>query len=1105
MGAAALTLLALSDPRAIAAAPDFAREVRPILEKHCFSCHGPDKHKSGYRLDVRDVALKGGDSGKPAIVPHDAKASPLIRFVSGEEKELLMPPKGERLDAGQIALLKRWIDAGAPWPEGVGLGKLEDKRDHWSLKPLTNPAPPATRNKSWAQSKIDQFILARLTKSGLKPAPEADRVTWLRRVSFDLVGLPPSPEQVQAFVKDGRRDAYERVVDELLESPRYGECWAQHWLDVVRYADTHGFEVNTERPNAWPYRDYVIDAFNHDTPYDRFIREQIAGDALDQDAATGFLVTASVLLPGQIGADDISKRLARQDSLDEIVVNTAQTFLGLSVGCARCHDHKFDPISARDYYSMQSFFAGVEYGDRELRTAEALARQQEAALLRHRVAELENKLARFEPLARAGAIPSRQTNARLNEESFPPLVAKFVRFTIHDANLHPTLGLIEPCVDEFEIFSDEATPRNVALASQGTKVTASGSRTSAIHRLEHINDGKYGNSRSWMADEAGRGWVLFELPEAVRIGKINWSRDREGNFTDRLATAYTLEAGRSLEAMTRLVAVPPLRPAVQASMNTDRFAPRKAKRLRFTIKETNNLEPCIDELEVFDTGSRNVALASAGTTVTSSGDTVVADRHELRQINDGQYGNSRSWMSNEKGKGWVVLEFPSEQMIERVVWGRDREGKFSDRLATSYVIEVADAAGQWRLVADSTDRRAYVPGENISRPAAFSTAGLNTDEASKANALLAEKKALEVKIAVANLGQMAFAGTFRKPDSIHLLNRGDPEQPKEEVSPAVLSVLGSLKLPNEAGEQQRRLKLADWIASPQNPLTARVMVNRIWQGHFGNGIVETPSDFGRNGAKPSHPELLDWLASEFIRSGWSVKHLHRLIVLSATYRQSSVIRNQYSVTSKQSDKRSSGKPNTDSLITDYSKAQQIDSDVRLLWRFPSRRLESEPIRDSMLAVSGKLNLKMGGRGFDLFDNRGGLSGFKPVESFSGDGLRRMIYAHKVRREREAVFGAFDCPDAGQSTARRRESTTPIQALNLFNSRFTLEQTEAFVARVRGDVGDDPMKQIRRVYQLALSRNPSPAEIADVEAVVSSHGLPTLCRALFNSNEFLFIP
>jgi hypothetical protein len=569
--------------------------------------------------------------------------------------------------------------------------------DHWSFQPVEQPAVPEGRAEGWVRNPVDRFILARLERQGLRPSGEADRAAWLRRVSLDLVGLTPSPEEVDRFVRDPARDAYERVVDGLLGSPRYGERWAQHWLDVVRFADTHGFEVNTERPNAWPYRDYVIEAFNADTPYDRFVREQIAGDLLGQDAATGFLVTASVLLPGQIGADDVSKRLARQDALDEIVVNTGQTFLGLSVGCARCHDHKFDPITARDYYSMQAFFAGVEYGDREMRTANS---------------------------------------------------------------------------------------------------------------------------------------------------------------------------------------------------------------------------------------------------------------------------------------------------------------------------------------------------------------------------------------------QMAFAGVFRKPDDIHLLHRGDPEQPKDPVFPAVPVVLGGLKLAREAEESERRRVLADWIADAANPLTARVMVNRIWQGHFGVGLVETASDFGRSGTKPSHPELLDWLATEFVREGWSIKRMHRLIVLSATYRQSS-------------------------RVEPVGAAR--DSDVRWLWRYPSRRMESEVMRDSMLWVSGQLNLSMGGRGFDLFNNRGGLSGFKPVETYSGAGFKRMVYAHKVRREREAVFGAFDCPDAGQSTARRRESTTPIQALNLLNSRFTVEQAEAFGRRVESEVGGDAVRQVERSYALALGRRPTQQELGTVVPVVREHGPAVLARALFNSNEFLFVP
>jgi hypothetical protein len=328
---------------------DFARHVRPILERHCYKCHGEKTQESGLRLDVKQAALKGGDTEGPNIIPEKPVDSSLIRRITSKDEDQVMPPEGNPLSAAEIDVLTRWIREGAVWPDGIDTAKLEDRRDHWSFKPLRVSAD---------ESSIDRFIDIRLAENGLRRSPPADPISWLRRVTFDLNGLPPSLEDVDTFrsmlSKSPDQDsAYRTVVERLLASPRYGERWAQHWLDVVRYADTHGFEVNTERPNAWPYRDYVIRAFNADTPYDRFIKEQIVGDALGQDAATGFLVTASVLLPGQVGKDEPSIRLARQDALDEIVNNIGQTFLGLSVGCARCHDHKFDPITAKDYYSMR--------------------------------------------------------------------------------------------------------------------------------------------------------------------------------------------------------------------------------------------------------------------------------------------------------------------------------------------------------------------------------------------------------------------------------------------------------------------------------------------------------------------------------------------------------------------------------------------------------------------------------------------------------------------------------------------------------------------------------------------------------------------------------
>ncbi len=909
-----------------AAPVDFVREIRPIFEAHCYDCHSGDSRKSGLRLDVKSAAMKGGDNHGPDIAPGKPEESPLVHFLTTDNEDEIMPPKGGPLSSEEIALITRWIAEGAVWPDGIDKVTLEDPADHWSFKPL-QPAP--------ANASIDFFIDAKLAEHGLRRSPPADHATLLRRLSLDLTGLPPSSvigdrSSVNGLLEGRITDHgspitdhdWSLIIDRLLASPHYGERWAQHWLDVVRYADTHGFEVNTERPHAFPYRDYVIDAFNADTPYDRFIREQIAGDALGVDAATGFLVTASVLLPGQIGKDAPSMHLARQDSLDEIVTNIGQTFLGLSVGCARCHDHKFDPISARDYYGMQAFVAGVEYADRELRTPAALAAKEEASAMKREVAEIDRKLLGLVPLAGSGA----------------------------------TRAMVSP------------------------------------------------------------------------------------------------------------------------RQNLERFAPVSAKRVRFTILATNQLEPCIDEFEIFGEPGENLALASRGVEVRSSGDIIVADRHDLKYLNDGRYGNSRSWMGNAIAGSWIEIEFPDITTIDRVIWGRDRNGQFKDRLATSYRLEVAGADGILKTVADSTDRREFKEGAEDKSD--FSTDGLSAVEAAEAKVLRERRDRLEREAKAKDVEILAFAGKFREPDEIRLLRRGDPEQPEDLVPPLVPVALGDLALEPATPEQQRRLALADWIAHPDNPLTARVMVNRIWQGHFGTGLVASPNDFGNNGMPPSHPELLDWLAGEFIRSGWSVKHLHRLIVMSETYRQAA---------------------------TSKPEAAAVDADNRLLWRFPSRRVEAEVLRDSILAVSGTLNLKRQGRGFDLFDKRGGLSGFNPVESPTGEGLRRMIYAHKVRREPEAVFGAFDCPDAGQAVGQRRESTTPIQALNLFNSRFVLDQSSALGERVAKETGDKMEDRIRHAYRLVLFRQPSAEEIAEAAPAVAEHGINVLARALFNSSEFVMLP
>jgi hypothetical protein len=780
---AAVVIVCLCDAAAraaVAAPPDFVHDIRPLLEKHCSACHAGEEAKSGLRLDLRAAAFEGGDGWGPAIVPGKADESPLVQFARGDDPDLRMPPKESDvppLAAADIARLVEWVNTGAIWPEGIDTATVVDKTDHWAFKPVRRAAVPPVGQTAWPQNDIDRFILARLEAEGLEPAPEADRRAWLRRATFDLTGLPPTPAEVAQFFADTSPGAHERVLERLLESPRYGERYAQHWLDVVRYADTHGYEVNTERPNAWPYRDYCIAAFNADVPYDRFVREQIAGAEPGKEASTGFLVTAAVLLPGQIGKDEPSMRAARQDALNDIIVNATDTVLGLTVGCARCHDHKFDPVTARDYYALQACFAGVHYGARALETPAAVALRDELATARKQIVAIDCELGRDQPAA-------------------------------------------EP--------------------------------------------------------------------------------ESEGS------------------------------------------------------------------------------------------------------------------------------------------------------------------------------------------------AGVSADDLARVTTLEKEKAALQRRVNTLERDSAVFAGIFKKPHPVHLLSRGDAEQPKEEVAPASIAmfagVVAPISLAPDAPDFDRRQALAAWLTDPQHPLPARVMVNRIWQWHFGTGLVDTPNDLGRNGSKPSHPDLLDWLADEFVASGWSVKHMHRLIMGSATFRQASTV-------------------NPAGLAK--------DAEGRLLWRFSPRRLEAETIRDTMLAVSGRLNLEMGGPGFDVFASRGGLSGFPPIETFDASGRRRMIYAHKVRMEWDAVFGAFDCPDAGQSMPRRRQSTTPIQALNLFNSPFTMDEAGAFAARIEADVAKEPAaatsagdavrRQIDRAFELAFTRLPDAIETRATEAIVREHGLPTLCRVIFNSNEFVFVP
>ena len=972
----------------------------------------------------------------------------------------------------------------------------EDARNHWAFRPLATVHPPAGH-----RHPVDAFIRTRLQQAGFAPAAPADSLTLLRRLHLDLHGLPPSPADHRAFEqalqdRKNRNEVSAQLIDRLLASPRYGERWAQHWLDLVRYADTHGFEVNTERSNAWPYRDYVIRALNEDRPYDQFIFEQLAGDSIGEDAATGFLVASAVLLPGQIGKDEASKRLARQDSLDEMIVATGDTFLGLSIGCARCHDHKFDPVSLRDYYAMQAFFAGVDYGERPLRNP---AVAEELAAQRRELAVLHKRLADVEPLASTTRTividdedPQRTSHLRKKNGhgTNPPGKGRGYRDDPGSASHMPNLSSGRytwwdnaPGQDVFTWNPDTAGEFRVWI-SWG--VHGSGVHTRDARYVLDL-DGDLMTQSDQREIARADQYYFAGVNDGESEKKPLWSGFRDaGVHRLRAESRVILRGGETGTGITADVLLlqrgdpdrdhPALRSPVDPRRNAEHFPPVEAKFVRFTSHatiENNKHEPCLDELEIFAAASgANVALDG---TPTSSGNYSGGDLHKLEHINDGRYGNGRSWISNQAGKGWVQIELREPAVINRIVWGRDREENYTDRLSHRYTIEVAREPGEWQTIAHSEDRAP------IGTP--FDSAGallrkLPGHAAQTVRRDLGALTKVESRIARLASRQMVYAGKFRPPDTTHVLHRGDPEQKLERVTPAIPPALGELALPRETTEQERRVALARWIA--QSPLAARVMANRVWQFHFGQGLVETPSDFGMNGAPPSHPALLEWLAGELVRGKWSLKNLHRIILTSATYQQSNRI--------------------------DLA-AQIVDRECRLLWRFPSRRLEAEAIRDSILAVNGELNLEMGGPGFNFFKSRGGLDGFPIVESFAEDGLRRMIYAHKVRMERVPVFGAFDCPDAGQATPRRSQATTAIQALNLFNSKFVMEQAARFAARVQSDLHGrgSITEEVHHSFLLAFGRGPTPRELASSSRLVAEHGLTTLCRVLYNSNEFLFLP
>ena len=1089
-------------------APEFDREVAPLLARRCLECHSGGEPEGGLKLSERTAALAGGDSGA-AISPGNSAESLLWQRVSQGE----MPPT-KPLPEEEQRVIKEWIDTGAEW----GTDPIDpfrystEKRaglDWWSLQPIVRPRVPQVSAGFDVRMPVDAFIAARLDAAGLTASPSADRTTLIRRLYLDVLGLPPSPEEMDAFMADDAPDAWERLVERVLASPHYGERWARHWLDVVRFAESHGFETNVERPYAYHYRDYVIRSFNSDKPYDEFMFEQLAGDAAGVDAATGFIVGGAY--DRVKGLDPLLGLMQRQDELTDMVNTPGTAFLGLTLGCARCHNHKFDPVTQGDFYSLQAVFAGVQHDDRRVARGLSAYEHERVTELTHEQAELSAELQRLvpHPVSRDTLIIDDEDASRVE------LLADIAG---HGVNPNGS-GRGEA--------RDAGGPGRVPNVSGGRYTwwkPAPGTDVCAYR------PGRAGEFRVWLS--WGCGWTthttdaqyvldydgrvetrddqgVIAVVEQQRFadgsgdvpGRPLWSGLRDAGVHEfGVDTRLILRCGESGTAITADVIVvedspaalsqPALRPPVMPTGNEERFAPVRAKAVRFTVHATNSgTEPCLDELEIWthptvDHPAENVALATRRARASSSSDYVGNSKHRLEHINDGQYGNDRSWISGEPGRGWVQVDLAEPVVIDRIVWQRDLQGQFLDRTPVDYEIAVADESdgsdSQWLIVAGSSGRAPVgAPGG----AEAYTMAALPADAGDRAREQFGRLNDIETELAALREPVTMYAGRFEQPGPTQRLYRGDPLAPREVVVPAVLSALrervAAPQLESDASEQARRVALARWLTDPAHPLPARVMVNRLWQQHFGRGIVATPSDFGAMGARPTHPELLDWLAAELNESGWSLKQIHRLILNSATYRQSSA-------------------PRAECLTA--------DAGTSLLWRFPPRRVEAEVIRDSILAVSGNLEPDMYGPGFMLFHPNDNYSrNWIAKDEFGPGEFRRMIYALKLRMKDDAVFSAFDCPDAGQIMPARPRSTTPIQALNLLNSPFVAEQAEALAARLRRDVGDDPERQVDRLFRLAFGRGPDVEEAEGARELVAAQGLAALARGVFNANEFLFLP
>lgn len=967
-------LIALALPTSIARAEepprvDFARDVQPILAERCLLCHGPDENdrKAGLRLDTEDGLRASLGDGIDLIVPGHPDESELIFRAEVDDDTLRMPPPESGkppLTDDQIETLRRWIAQGAEWSA------------HWAFRVPTRPALPDVSDPAWCREPIDRFVLARLEREGLRPAPEADRATLIRRLSLDLLGLPPSPEEIDAFVADPAPDAYERMVDRLLDSPHYGERWGRRWLDLARYADTNGYEKDRDR-SIWPYRDWVIHALNADLPFDRFTIEQIAGDLLpdattDQLVATGFHRNTMINEEGGIDVEEF-----RYAALVDRVMTTGTTWLGLTIGCAQCHTHKYDPITQREYYGLFAFLNNAD--EPEIEVPDPIIAARRAAM-------------EAEVAARVADLPSQFP---LPEDTDPAL-------------------------------------------------------TTEENRRVHLDV----RQTAWEAGLATADWTI------LRPTRVD---SRKHATMETLEDASVLVSGDKpnndvyeVELTTDLAGVTALRLEVLPHGSLPDGGPGRAP--LFSVGDFLLTEVELSAAPVEDPEAAGpVKIARATEDHCEKG-------HPAALAIDGV-----------PDTGWTVkggIGQPHAAVFELAEpIGDGRPMRLSLVLHQEYIHQMTIGRFRVSVTTDPAPVRASGVPDEVER-----AVRVPARERCEVEAALVRRQFLDVapelaeaRQAIANLRESmpmqptSMVMSERRPEharTTHMHNRGEFLQPTEPVAPDVPQVLHGLP----AGAPRDRLTLARWLVADDNPLVGRVVMNRVWAAYFGRGIVATLEDFGARGERPSHPELLDWLAVEFRESGWSLKAMHRQIVKSATYRQDSRV-------------------NPDLLA--------LDPDNRLLARGPRTRVEAEVVRDLALAAAGLLDARIGGPSVYPPQPEGvtalAYGGPGWPTSDGRDRYRRGLYTFLKRTAPYASFITFDAPTSDTSCARRERSNTPLQALTLLNDPVFVDVFRALARRVLAEVParDGNEARAQRAFRLLLGREPDASEVAAVVAFLDA--------------------